>query len=122
MEPATDGELVKDASFKLTIPVKGDLTSISGLAVEGNPPTKPVSDYKVIGKSFKNSVVVSKITAKETWVTNVKLPGMLHARTIHPKTLGSTLVSPGQLDKSKFPTAQLVVKGNLVAEIGRAHV
>jgi CO/xanthine dehydrogenase Mo-binding subunit len=109
------GELVKDQNFRLTIPVKGDLTGISGLVVDGNPPMKPVSDYKIIGKSFKNSVIVSKITAKETWVTDVKLPGMLHARTIHPRTLGSTLVSPGQVDKSKFPTAQLVVKGNLVA-------
>jgi nicotinate dehydrogenase subunit B len=111
------GELVKDQNFKLTIPVKGELTSIFGLVVEGNPPLKPVSDYKVVGKSFKNSVVVSKVMAKETWVTDVKLPGMLHARTIHPKTLGSTLVSAGQLDKSKFPSAQVVVKGNLVAVV-----
>jgi nicotinate dehydrogenase subunit B len=61
------GELVKDQNFKLTIPVKGELTSIFGLVVEGNPPLKPVSDYKVVGKSFKNSVVVSKVMAKETW-------------------------------------------------------
>ena len=111
------GELVKDENFKLTIPVKGELTSIFGLVVEGNPPLKPISDYKVVGKPFKNSVVVSKVTAKETWVTNVKLPGMLHARIIHPKSLGSKLVAAGQFDKSKFPTAQLVVKGNLVAVV-----
>ena len=111
------GELVKDHDFKLTIPVKGELTSIFGLAVSGDPPLKPVSEYTIVGKSFKNSVVVSKVTAKETWVTDVKLPGMLHARTIHPKTLGSTLVAAGQLDKGKFPGAQLVVKGNLVAVV-----
>ncbi|HUE65441.1 MAG TPA: molybdopterin cofactor-binding domain-containing protein [Rhizomicrobium sp.] len=111
------GELVKDQSFRLTIPVKGELTSIFGLVVDGNPPLKPVSDYKIVGKPFKNSVVVPKVTAKETWVTNVKLPGMLHARTIHPKSLGSMLVAAGQLDKGKFPTAQLVVKGNLVAVV-----
>jgi len=111
------GELVRDHDFKLSIPVKGDLTSIFGLTVEGNPPMKPVSDYKVIGKSFKNSVIVSKVIAKEVWVTNVKLPDMLHARTIHPRTLGSTLVAAGQPDKSKFPTAQVVVKGNLVAVV-----
>ncbi len=111
------GELVKDQNFKLSIPVKGELTSIFGLEVDGNPPLKPVSDYKIVGKPFKNSVVVPKVMAKEIWVTNVKLPGMLHARTIHPKTLGSTLVAAGQLDKSKFPTAQVVVKGNLVGVV-----
>ncbi len=111
------GDLVKGQQLKLTIPVKGDLTSIMGLTVEGNPPMKPVSEYKVIGKSFKNSVTASKVQAKETWATDVRLPGMLHARVVHPKTLGSTLVSAGQVDKTKFPNSQVIVKGNLVGVV-----
>ena len=51
------------------------------------------------------------------WATDVRLPGMLHARMVHPKTLGSTLVSVGELDKTKFPNAQVVVKGNLVGVV-----
>jgi len=111
------GELVKDQQLKLTIPVSGDLTSIFGLRVEGNPPMKPVSEYKVIGKSLPNSIITSKVTAKEMWATDVRLPGMLHGRMVHPKTLGSTLVSVGQLDKTKFPNSQVVVKGNLVGVV-----
>ena len=111
------GDLVKDQQLKLTIPVTGELTSIVGLTIEGNPPMKPVSEYTVIGKSFKNSVIDSKVAAKQTWATDVRLPGMLHARVIHPKTLGSTLVSAGAVDKSKFPNSQVVVKGNLVAVV-----
>ena len=109
------GDLVKDQQLKLTIPVKGDLTGIMGLTIEGNPPMKPVSEYTIIGKSYKNSIISSKVAAKETWATDVRLPGMLHARVVHPKTLGSTLVSAGQVDKTKFPNSQVVVKGNLVA-------
>ena len=111
------GDLVKNQQLKLTIPVKGDLTSIMGLTVEGNPPMKPVSEYTVIGKSFKNSITSSKVTAKETWATDVRLPGMLHARVVHPKTLGSTLVSAGQAGQSKFPNSQVIVKGNLVGVV-----
>jgi len=111
------GDLVKDQQLKLTIPVSGDLTSIFGLRVEGNPPMKPVSEYTVIGKSLPNSIIVSKVTAKETWATDIRLPGMLHGRMVHPKTLGSTLVSTGQLDKKKFPNSQVVVKGNLVGVV-----
>jgi len=111
------GDLVKDQQLKLTIPVKGDLTSIFGLTIDGNPPMKPVSEYAVIGKSFKNSVISSKVAAKETWATDVRLPGMLHARVVHPKTLGSTLVSAGPLDKTKFPHSQVVVKGNLLGVV-----
>jgi CO/xanthine dehydrogenase Mo-binding subunit len=111
------GELVKDQQLKLTIPVKGDLTSIFGLSVEGNPPMKPVSQYTVIGKSFPSSIIASKVAAKEIWATDVRLPGMLHARMVHPKSLGSTLVAAGAVDKTKFPNAQVIVKGNLVGVV-----
>ena len=111
------GDLVKGQQLKLTIPVKGDLTSIMGLTVDGNPPLKPVSQYTVIGKSFKNSVTASKVAAKEKWAVDVRLPDMLHARMIHPKTLGSTLISAGTVDKTKFPNAQVIIKGNLVGVV-----
>ncbi len=113
----TYGELVKGQQLSLTIPVKGDLTSPMGLSVDGNPPMKPVSEYTVIGKPFRNSVTASKVAAKEQWATDVRLPDMLHARMVHPKTLGSTLISAGTVDKSKFPNAQVVVKGNLVGVV-----
>jgi len=41
----------------------------------------------------------------------------MHGRVAHPKTLGSTLVSAGQVDKTKYPHAQVVVKGNLVGVV-----
>src|SRR5579863_6305151 len=111
------GDLVKNQQLKLTIPVKGELTSIMGLTIDGNPPLKPVEQYTVIGKSFKNSVIASKVAARETWATDVRLPGMLHARVVHPKTLGSTLISAGKVDRQQFPHAEVVVKGNLVGVV-----
>jgi CO/xanthine dehydrogenase Mo-binding subunit len=111
------GELVKDQSLQLTIPVAGDLTSMFGLRITGNPPLKPVSEMKIVGKSYKNSAIASKVRAEEPWVTNVKLPGMLHARVIHPATLGSHLVEAGKVDTAKFPTTKVVVKGDLVAVV-----
>jgi len=111
------GDLVKNQKLSLTIPVKGDVNSMFGLTVNGNPPLKPVSQYTIIGKSFPNSAIVSKVTAKETWVTDVRLPGMMHARMVHPRTLGSKLVSVGALDKARFPNAQVIVKGNLVGVV-----
>lgn len=111
------GDLVKNQELNLTIPVSGDVHSMFGLFVIGDPPLKPVSEYTVIGKSYTNSVTVSKVTAKETWVTDVRLPGMLHGRMVHPKTLGSKLVSVGTLDKKRFPHARVVVKGNLVGVV-----
>jgi len=42
---------------------------------------------------------------------------MLHGRTVHPKTLGSTLISAGKVDKTKYPNSQVIVKGNLVGVV-----
>jgi CO/xanthine dehydrogenase Mo-binding subunit len=111
------GELVQGQQLKLSIPVSGDLTNMFGLTVTGNPPLKPVSQYTIIGKPYANTVTPSKVAAKEMWVTDVRLPNMLHGRVVHPKTLGSTLVTVGELNKVKYPNAQVVVKGNLVGVV-----
>ena len=111
------GDLIQGQQLNLTIPVRGDLTSIIGLSVEGNPPMKPVSEYSVIGKSFPSSAIREKVSAKTVWVTDVRLPEMMHGRVVHPKTLGSTLVSVGKLDKAKYPHAQVIVKQNLVGVV-----
>ena len=111
------GQLVQGQHLKLSIPVSGDLTGLLGLTVVGDPPMKPPSEYTVVGKSYPNTVTPAKVTGKEVWVTDVRLPGMLHARVVHPKTLGSTLVSAGEVDKTRFPSARVVVKGNLVGVV-----
>ena len=113
----TYAELVRGQELELTIPVEGDLTNMFGLTVAGMPPMKATSSYTIIGKSFANTVTPGKVMVQEQWVTNVRLPGMRHGRVVHPKTLGSTLVSAGTLDKAQFPTARVVVKGNLVGVV-----
>ncbi|HEY3922411.1 MAG TPA: molybdopterin cofactor-binding domain-containing protein, partial [Gaiellaceae bacterium] len=83
----------------------------------GNPPTKPISQYKIVGQSIPMRTIPPIVSGTATFVGDVRLPGMLHARVVHPKTLGSNLISVGKLDKKQFPNAQVVVKGNLVAVV-----
>lgn len=115
------GQLVQGQELKLTIPVSGTLTNMFGLTVLGDPPTKPTSQYTIVGKSYPNTVTPAKVVGKEMWITELRLPDMLHARVVHPKTLGSTLVSPGELDKKRFPNARVIVKGNLVGIVAPAE-
>lgn len=120
-------DLLKGQRLELTIPVAGGLAvvndkgnginNIMGITVTGNPPMKPVSAYTVVGTSFASPSVEEKVTGKTQWVGDVRLPGMLHARMVRPATLGSTLVKAGTFDKAKFPTAEVVTKGNLVAVV-----
>ncbi|MFM2370873.1 MAG: hypothetical protein RIS85_595, partial [Pseudomonadota bacterium] len=91
-------DLVRGEDLKLTIEVAGDLTAPTGYFVKGEPPMKPVSDYTIIGQPVPNPSIRPKVAGETVWVGDVKLPGMVHARTIHPGTLGSTLVRAGKLD------------------------
>jgi len=120
------GQLVEGQQLDLIIPVSGDLPSIdptnpigitglAGISVSGNPPTKAISDYTVVGVSHPSSGIPDIVTGKTKWSCDVRLSGMLHARMIRPATVGSTLVSVGQLDKSRFPNAEVVTRENLVA-------
>lgn len=112
---ANYGELVSGQDFRLTIPVKGDLTNPRGLEVDGNPPLKKPADYTIVGQPVMNPSIRPKMSGEMPYVGDIKLPGMLHARTILPATLGSTLVSAGKVDSAQYPGAKLVVIGNLVA-------
>jgi nicotinate dehydrogenase subunit B len=109
----TYGQLVSQNQLNLTIPVTGTLL-VGGLTVGGTPPTKPVSQYTVIGTSQPMASIPPIVSGTATWTGDVRLPGMLNARIVRPKTFGSTLVSVGTLDKKQFPNTQVVVKGNLV--------
>jgi nicotinate dehydrogenase subunit B len=120
------GELVQDQQLDLKIPVSGapakvdpaswnGIAGLDGLVVLGDPPMRPMSQYKVVGKSHPMPATPGKVTGKTQWSCDVRLPGMLHARMVRPATLGSTLISAGALDKTRFPNAQVVTKQNLVA-------
>jgi nicotinate dehydrogenase subunit B len=108
------GKLVEGQQLNLTIPTTGSALT-SNLVVTGAPPTKPVSQYTIVGKSYPMGVTPDIVSGKATWVGNIRLPGMLQGQMVRPPTFGSTLISVGKLDKKQFPTSQVVVKGNLVA-------
>ena len=113
----TYGDIVSEQNLTLEIPTSGELTSFRGIVVEGEPPLKDPSEYTEVGKPVVNPIIPPKVSGETVWVGDVKLPGMLHARVIHPATLGSELVEPGNLDKSQFPNTSVVAIGNLLAVV-----
>jgi len=110
----TYGQLVAGNALQLTIPTTGAALT-SNMQVTGAPPTKPVAQYSIVGKSYPMGVIPGIVSGSSTWVGNIRLPGLLQGQMVKPPTPGSTLISAGRLDTKRFPTSQLVVKGNLVA-------
>jgi CO/xanthine dehydrogenase Mo-binding subunit len=87
------GELLQGA------PLTGPITARSGTAVTGPAPIKNYRDYKVVGTSAPRLDIEPKVRGTFTWIQDVKLPGMVHARVIRPAGLGSTIESVGPAPK-----------------------
>jgi len=71
------------------------LTNATGLtATPGQPGTiaKPVKDYKVVGKSFPRIDIPAKVNGTYTYIHNVRVPGMVHARVVRPRGSGANTV------------------------------
>jgi CO/xanthine dehydrogenase Mo-binding subunit len=100
------------------------LTNATGLtATPGQPGTivKKVSDYKVVGRAFPRIDIPAKVMATYTYIHNVRVPGMVHARVVRPRGSGANTVEnakPLSVDASSIshiPGAQVVQLNDFLA-------
>ena len=70
-------------------------------------PKKP-SDYKIVGQPIKREDVAPKVFAQENFVTDVKVPGMVHGRMIRPAVAGAVPVKVDDSSIKDIPGAKVV--------------
>src|SRR5205823_8827973 len=74
--------------------------------IPANAPEKPVADYRLVGKSVPRLELPAKIAGKPSYVQDLVLPGMVHARILRPPRPFAKLVSipdhPGLLRDGNF--------------------
>jgi CO/xanthine dehydrogenase Mo-binding subunit len=113
----TYGALLGDRFFNVKMPA-GATELRAGVA-----PAKPVSSYKLIGSSPMRIDIPDKVAGAYTYVHNVKLPGMWHARIIRPRgqgAVGSQNSRPVSIDESSIrhiPEAKVVRLNDFVAVV-----
>jgi CO/xanthine dehydrogenase Mo-binding subunit len=113
----TYGELIGGKSFNFTFPASQ--TS----ATPGQGIAKPVKDYKIVGRSFPRIDIPDKVTGRYTYVHNVRIPGMVHARIVRPHGAGANTAQnhfPQSVDESSIkniPGAQVVRINNFIAVV-----
>lgn len=98
------GALIGGRTFNITIPVTGQQ---GGLQVAPAITPKKYTEYKVVGTSVRRVELPAKLTATFTYITDVKLPGMLHGRVIRPAT---TISKPLRVDESSIAGIKGIVK------------
>jgi CO/xanthine dehydrogenase Mo-binding subunit len=82
----------------------------NALYAPGKAQPKKPSEYKIVGKPIKREDVAPKVFAQEDFVTDVKVPGMVHARMIRPPVAGSVPVKVDERSIADIPTAKVVWK------------
>jgi CO/xanthine dehydrogenase Mo-binding subunit len=103
----TYGQLVGSQSYQMT----------SNSAV----PLKATSDYSVVGKSVKRVDLPGRFTAKTGFLSEFKLPGMLHARVVRPAGRNASFASFDAASLASVQSipgvVQVVRQGNFVAVV-----
>jgi nicotinate dehydrogenase subunit B len=90
----------------------------NNLAVQGIAKPKPVQDLKVIGKRIGRDEIPLMATGKYQYNVDVKVPGMVHGRSVKPPIPGSKLIGVDESSVKNLPGfIQVVTKGNYVGVV-----
>ena len=97
----------------------GDLVGDKALAVKIDPkaPFKDPSRFRFIGKPLLRPDVPAKVTGHHRYVHDLKLAGMLHARTIRPSAVGATLQAVDESSIASIKSARVVRIESFVAVV-----
>jgi nicotinate dehydrogenase subunit B len=63
------------------------------LKSDDNAPLTAPAKFTIIGQPVQREDIPDKVTGRFTYMQDVRLPGMLHARTIRPPAIGAELIS-----------------------------
>ncbi|MEI8106158.1 MAG: molybdopterin cofactor-binding domain-containing protein, partial [Actinomycetes bacterium] len=118
----TYGALMGGKVFSYVMPIGPTTVSATSAGLlPGAGIAKPVSSYKVVGKSFPRIDIPAKVAGTYTYIHNVRIPGMIHARTVRPRGAGANTAQnhiPLSVDASSIahiPGAQVVQIANFLA-------
>lgn len=95
-------------------------STVTDLKIDTKVTSKPVSEYRVVGKSIPRVDIPAKVTGEFEYAHDVRLPGMLHARVVRSDDLGARLEALDDSEARKVTGfVQTVRKGDFVAVLAK---
>jgi len=86
--------------------------------ITGKIKPKSPSAYKLVGRPVPRVDLPAKITGAHVYVQNLRLPGMLHGRWIHPASIGARLIKIDEASIASLPgLVKIVVDQNFVGVV-----
>ncbi len=83
-------------------------------AAEDVPVKKP-SEFKIMGKPFRRTDSLEKVTGRAKYAGDVQLPGMLYAKILRPPAHGGKLLEVDLSEAEKMKGVQVVRDGDFIA-------
>jgi hypothetical protein len=113
------GELIGDRalSIKLELTGRSEEDISRGVMLKRKAPLKALKDYKVLGRSIPRVDIPAKVMGSFEYVHNVRVPGMLHGRVVHPPAVGAKLVFVANDSLSGIPGAQIVRRNDFLGVV-----
>lgn len=87
----------------------------NGLVASGKAKPKRPDQYRLVGQSVERRDVPDKVLGKARYVSDHRLPGMLHARTLRPPVAGAVPVSVEAAGVASLPGVRVIRKGDFIA-------
>jgi CO/xanthine dehydrogenase Mo-binding subunit len=112
-------DLIGDDGLNETLNVSG---AGFGLNVEGTGKPKDPASYTVVGTSVPRKDIPPKILGQFQYVTDVRVPGMLHGRVVRPAGVGAKLIGIDEDSVKGIPGyVKTVVKGDFVGVVAESE-
>ena len=99
-------ELVGGRYFNVTLAWNGKIGN--PLYAPGKAKPKDPKDYKLVGQPIKRQDIAPKVFARQSFCTDIKVPGMVHGRMIRPAVAGAVPVNVDESSIKEIPDARVV--------------
>lgn len=121
---AVRGDAAKSVSYAdlvggdyFNAPVEWNQKDGNQMSVSGKAKPKSPSQYKVVGKSVDRRYVAWKVYGTAGYVSEMRLPNMLHGRVVRTPHAGSVPVKVDANSIKAFPGARVIHEKNFVAVV-----
>jgi len=89
----------------------------NALYAPGKAQPKKPSEHKIVGQPIKREDIAPKVFCQEDFVTDVKVPGMMHGRMIRPAVAGAVPVKVDESSIKDIPGAKVVWKNGFLGVV-----
>jgi nicotinate dehydrogenase subunit B len=84
--------------------------------VSGDAPLKDPSTYALVGTSTPREDIPRKVTGQPSFIQDLRLPGMLHARLVRPPSAAAEFIGLDESSLANLPgLVKIIQRGNFIA-------